>query len=150
MDQQPGVKARLENPTNSSGTSKPVPGPSGTGQVSSVHCSDTGTVDQAYGGAFPTEQDIPFAEAHYTESEFFGSLSEPEEDLLSDKTDKTELTEDMNYSETVHSVHSSMGWNRIPPFESDFTEPDKSNNPWKGKNPRRPTRISVAMPDDWL
>ena len=44
-----------------------------------------------------------------------------------------------------------MGWNHIPPFESDFTEPDKSYNPWKGKNPKRPTRISVAMhPDDWL
>ena len=39
----------------------------------------------------------------------------------------------------------------IPPFESDLSEPDKSNNPWKGKAPKRPARISVAMPpDDWL
>ena len=39
----------------------------------------------------------------------------------------------------------------IPAFETDYAEPDKSNNPWKGKNPRKPTRISVAMPpDDWL
>ena len=44
-----------------------------------------------------------------------------------------------------------MGWHHIPAFETDFSEPDKSNNPWKGKNPRKPTRISVAMPpDDWL
>ena len=44
-----------------------------------------------------------------------------------------------------------MGWHHIPAFETNFSEPDKSNNPWKGKNPRKPTRISVAMPpDDWL
>ena len=78
-------------------------------------------------------------------------MSEPEEDLLSDTTDRKELTEDLNHRETVGSVCSFMGWNHIPPFESDFTEPDKSNNPWKGKHTKRPTRISVAMPpDDWL
>ena len=44
-----------------------------------------------------------------------------------------------------------MGWNHIPVFEADFSEPDKSNNPWKGKVPQRPARVSVAMPpDDWL
>ena len=44
-----------------------------------------------------------------------------------------------------------MGWHHIPAFETDYTEPDKSNNPWKGKHPNKPTRISVAMPpDDWL
>ena len=48
-------------------------------------------------------------------------------------------------------VRSFMGWNHIPTFESDLSEPDKSNNPWKGKLPKRPARISVAMPpDDWL
>ena len=61
------------------------------------------------------------------------------------------LTEDMSYRETVRSVHSFMGWHHIPAFETDYTEPDKSNNPWKGKNPNKPTRVSVAMPpDDWL
>ena len=49
------------------------------------------------------------------------------------------------------SVRSFMGWNHIPVFEADFSEPDKSNNPWKGKVPKCPARISVAMPpDDWL
>ena len=57
----------------------------------------------------------------------------------------------MTYRETVRSVRSFMGWHHIPTFESDFSEPDKSNNPWKSKQPRKPTRISVAMPpDDWL
>ena len=34
---------------------------------------------------------------------------------------------------------------------SFVTAEQKSNNPWKGKNPKKPARISVAMlPDDWL
>ena len=57
----------------------------------------------------------------------------------------------MSYRETVHFIRSYMGWHHILAFETDYSEPDKSNNPWKGKNPRKPTRISVAMPpDDWL
>ena len=79
------------------------------------------------------------------------SASEPDEGELSDTGEKQEVTEDMNYRETVRSVRSFMGWNHIPVFEADFSEPDKSNNPWKGKVPRRPARVSVAMPpDDWL
>ena len=39
----------------------------------------------------------------------------------------------------------------MPTFESGLGEPDKSNNPWKGKTPKCPARISVVMPpDDWL
>ena len=79
------------------------------------------------------------------------SASEPDEGELSDTGEKQEVTEDMNYRETVRSVRSFMGWTHIPVFEADFSEPDKSNNPWKGKVPRRPARVSVAMPpDDWL
>ena len=79
------------------------------------------------------------------------SASEPDEGELSDTGEKQEVTEDMNYRETVRSVRSFMGWNHIPVFEADFSEPDKSNNPWKGKVPRRPACVSVAMPpDDWL
>ena len=65
---------------------------------------------------------------------------------MSDSTETPEQTEDMTYRETVRSVRSFMGWHHIPTFESDYSEPDKSNNPWKGKQPRKPTRISVAMP----
>ena len=61
-----------------------------------------------------------------------------------------EQTEDMSYRETVRSIRSFMGWHHIPAFETDYSEPNKSSNPWKGKNPRKPTSISVAMPpDDW-
>ena len=41
-----------------------------------------------------------------------------------------------------------MGLTHIPDFESDLNEPDKSSNPWKGKNPKRPARISVDMPPE--
>ena len=74
-----------------------------------------------------------------------------DEGELSDSGDKHEVTEDMIYRETVRSVRSFMGWNHIPVFEADFSERDKSNNPWKGKVPKRPARISVPMPPDhWL
>ena len=74
-----------------------------------------------------------------------------EGEVSSDVLDKQDQTEDMTYRETVRSVRSFMGWNHIPVYESDLSEPDKSNNPWKGKNPKKPARISVAMPpDDWL
>ena len=65
--------------------------------------------------------------------------------------DCQDQTEDMTYRETVRSVRSFMGWSHIPVYESDLSELDKSNNPWKRKNPKKPARISVAMPpDDWL
>ena len=74
-----------------------------------------------------------------------------EGEVSSDVIDKQDQTEDMTYRETVRSVRSLMGWNHIPVYESDLSEADKSNNPWKGKNPKKPARISVAMPpDDWL
>ena len=79
------------------------------------------------------------------------SYSEPDEGELSDSGDKPEVTEDMNYRETVRSMRWFMGWNHIPVFEADFSELDKSNNPWKGKVPKLPARVSVAMPpDNWL
>ena len=74
-----------------------------------------------------------------------------EGEVSPDFIDRQDQTEDMTYRETVRSVRSFMGWNHIPVYESDLSEPDKSNNPWKGKNPKKPARISVAMPpDDWL
>ena len=79
-----------------------------------------------------------------------------EGEVSSDVIDRQDQTEDMTHRETVRSVHSFMGWNHIRVYESDLSEPDKSNNPWKGRNPKKPARISVAMPppppppDDWL
>ena len=49
------------------------------------------------------------------------------------------------------ALYTFFNWNPIPDFEADLTEPDKSNNPWKGKHPRKSYKISVAMPPgDWL
>ena len=73
-----------------------------------------------------------------------------EGEVSSDNIDRQDQTEDMTFRETVRSVRSFMGCDHIPVFESDLSEPDKSNNPWKGKNPKKLARISVAMPpDDW-
>ena len=60
-----------------------------------------------------------------------------------DNLEKQEQTENMTFRETVRSVCSFMGWDYIPVFESDLSEPDKSNNPWRGKHPRKPARISL-------
>ena len=35
----------------------------------------------------------------------------------------------------------------MPTFENDLAKPNKSNNHWKGKNPKC-KRISLAMPPD--
>ena len=83
----------------------------------------------------------------------FGANASPEE-LVSDEgelsdtdTDKPEKNEKM----TVRSIRAFMGWDFIPDFELEYSDPDKSNNPWRGKNPRPGTIISVEMPaDDWL
>ena len=68
-----------------------------------------------------------------------------------DNLERQEQTEDLTFRQTVWSMRSFMGWNHSPVFESELAEPDKSNNPWLGKHPRKPSRISVSMPsDDWL
>ena len=102
--------------------------------------------------AFPPDtQDTLFEQISEDDFDRSGSCSRSDEGQLSASTEPLEQTEDMTYRETVHSVRSFMGWHHIPTFKSDFSEPNKSNNPWKGKQPRKPTRISVAMPPvDWL
>ena len=99
----------------------------------------------------PDTQDVLFEQISEDDVDRLDSFSGSDDGQLSDSAETPEQTEDMTYRETVHSVRSFMGWHHIPTFESDFSEPDKSNNPLKGKQPRKPTRISVAMPpDDWL
>ena len=58
----------------------------------------------------------------------------------------------MNYRETVRSVRSFLGWSHIPDFEAAVGDTDnRSDNPWKGKHPRRTGKVSVELPaDDWL
>ena len=109
--------------------------------------------DSALTGAYrtPTEPDTLDIDPPLSEASYSDDQDEDEGEISSDNLERPKQTEDMNYQETVRSIRSFMGWNHIPTFESDLSEPDKSNNPWKGKLPKRPARISVAMPpDNWL
>ena len=138
----PGATGQGLAQPGSSGQAPPV------GQASSSLFADS-TVSGAY--RTPPEPDTldidpPISEASYSDDQV-----SDEGEISSDTLERPEQTEDMNYGETVRSIRSFMGWNHIPTFESDLSEPDKSNNPWKGKLPKRPARISEAMPpDDWL
>ena len=77
-------------------------------------------------------------------------LVSDEGELSNNDTDKPEKNEEMSYRETVRSIRAFIGWNFIPDFELAYSDPDKSNNPWRDKNPRT-TKVSVEMPaDDWL
>ena len=97
----------------------------------------------------PEPDDVPFSELQESDPEYSGSVSESEENP--EAMDKPKQTEELNYRETVRSARLFIGWHHIPTFECDLSEPKKTNNPWKGKNPKRPSRILVAMPpDDWL
>ena len=75
-------------------------------------------------------------------------LGQPEETVPA----ITEKNEEMNYRETVRSVRSFLGWSHIPDFEASVSDTDnRSDNPWKGKHPRRSGKVSVKLPaDDWL
>ena len=74
-----------------------------------------------------------------------------EEGELSD-SEVHEKNEEMNYRETVRSVRAFLGWSHIPDFEVAVSDTDnRSDNPWKGKHPRRTGKVSVELPaDDWL
>ena len=120
-----------------------------TAAASSVVLTGSGGVsflpEQSYRN--PPEQQL--SEEENSEAELSGG--EEEGELSSDGLEKQEQTEDLTFRETVRSIRSFMGWDYIPVSESDLAEPDKTNNPWRGKHPRKPARISVAMPpDDWL
>ena len=57
----------------------------------------------------------------------------------------------MNYRETCRAVRAFLGWNHIPDFELSISDGDRSDNPWKGKHPRKTGKVSVEIPpDDWL
>ena len=74
-----------------------------------------------------------------------------EEGELSDSK-VTEKNEEMNYRETVRAVRAFLGWTYIPDFKPAVGDTDnKSDNPWKGKHPRRTGKVSIELPAvDWL
>ena len=120
---QPAVQSTGQ-PVREVSTTGPTPSYS---QASATYRA-TGPEDYPQASAYSELPYDPEDSDHY-------SVSEPDEGELSDTGEKQEVTEDMNYRETVRSVRSFMGWNHIPVFEADFSEPDKSNNPWRGKYP---------------
>ena len=73
---------------------------------------------------FPEQEyrDLPVQTISDELSEEDNSLAE-EGEVLSDNLEKQEQTEDMTFRETVRSVRSFMGWDDIPVFESNLTEP---------------------------
>ena len=151
-----GKQPVIQKETSSLFSSVPGVVTTGTGKSSSS------SVPPGYGQppigacAFPPDTglehyDLLSDDENTDERDRSGELSGSDDGQLSDSTEVPEQTEEMSYRETVRSVRSYMGWHHIPTFETTFSEPDKSTNPWKGKNPRTPTRVSVAMPpDDWL
>ena len=78
-------------------------------------------------------------------------LDSEDGELSESDPDKPDKNEEMSYREMVRSIRAFMGWNFIADFELEYSDLDKSNNPWRGKNTKTSSKVSVAMPaDDWL
>ena len=108
------------------------------------------------------------ATASYTSASFSQLepvLSDVEVDPIPDHSDKdsgeegelsdsevTKKNEEMNYRETVRAVRALLGWTHIPDFEPSVGDSDnRTDNPWKGKHPRRTGKVSIELlADDWL
>ena len=97
------------------------------------------------GQSFPIEQDVSDVDSNPDRSN-----KASDEGEISD-SEATEQNEEMNYRETCRSVRAFLGWNHIPDFELSVSDGDRSDNPWKGKHPRKTGKVSVELPpDDWL
>ena len=105
------------------------------------------SVEHPLADTLPVSSDEPLFGAHTSPD----GVDSDEGELSESDTEKADKNEEMSYHETVCSIRAFMGWNFIPDFELEYSDPDKSNNPWRGKNPRTSSKVSVAMPaDDWL
>ena len=97
------------------------------------------------GQSFFHEQDVSDVDSNPDRSDKVSDEGE-----ISD-SDNTEQNEEMNYQETCRAVRAILGWNHIPDFELSVLDGDRSDNPWKGKHPRKTGKVSVEFPpDDWL
>ena len=72
-----------------------------------------------------------------------GQDSSAEDELSYSAVYKLEKNK-INYWETIWLVKPFMGWNHIVDFE--FSDIDKFNNPWRRKNPRTNSKVSITMP----
>ena len=97
------------------------------------------------GQSFSNEQDVSDVDSNPDRSD-----KASDEGEISD-SEATEQDEEMNYREMCRAVRAFLGWNHIPDFELSVSDGDRSDNPWKGKNPRKSGKVSVELPpDDWL
>ena len=97
------------------------------------------------GQSFSNEQDVSDVDSNPDRSD-----EASDEGEISD-SETTEQNEEMNYRETCRLVRAFLGWNHIPDFELSVSDGDRSDNPWKGKHPRKTGKVSVELPpDDWL
>ena len=131
----------------------PVPGPalsltSGVDSIPKPATSifttlpNTTTGTSGAGQSFSNEQDVSDVDSNPDRSD-----KASDEGEISD-SEATEQNEEMNYRETCRAF---LGWNHIPDFELSVSDGDRSDNPWKGKNPRKTGKVSVELPpDDWL
>ena len=94
-----------------------------------LHRPSVGLSGAGYGMSDTDYRDLP--QQDILDTELSGNVDSniEEGEVSSDTIDRQDQTEDMTYCEKVRSVRSFMGWNHIPVFESDLSEPDKSNNP---------------------
>ena len=108
---------------------------------------DMPSVEHPLTDALPVSSDEPLFGAHISPD----GLDSEDGELSESDTDKPDKNEEMSYREMVRSIRAFMGFNFIPDFELEYSDLDKSNDPWCGKNPKTSSKVSVAMPaDDWL
>ena len=128
----PGSDLSLASGVDTS-VSKPAPA---THSVSNtLSASATG----ASGQSFFTNPDVSDFESTQDKDSEEGEISDSE---------ATEQNKEMNYRETCRAVRAFLGWDHIPDFELSVSDGDRSDNPWKGKHPRKIGKVSVEFPPD--
>ena len=129
----PGFDLSLGSGVDAS-ISKPAPAT----HPNTLSASATGTSGQS----FFTDPDF---------SDFDSAQDKDSEEGEISDSEATEQNEEMNYHETCRAVRAFLGWDHIPDFELSVSDGDRSDNPWKGKHPRKTGKVSVEFPpDDWL
>ena len=145
---QPSLASKVDTPSPGSVAS---PRRDKSADPSSLSASDAA---QVYSSGATGHVSGPVSEAAVGDSDSESvtgrSVKDSEEGEISD-TETIEQNEEMSYRETVRSVRAFLGWSHIPDFELSASDGDCSDNPWKGKHPRKTGKISVELPaDDWL
>ena len=110
---------------------------------------DSTQLNQSLPGVRPDE----FAGESESEAEMDGEPASPasvnvQGELPEESTDQ-DLSEDVNYRETIRGVRSIMGWHQIPDYDSTSTSLD--DNPFAGSRAKPTGKVSVKlMVEEWL